>query len=643
MKRFAVFLILLLLLPSLVSAFTWSSAAEKTLEQMLDASGKISVFSVNGRATAPALSPANQGRIYYDTGTQTFLASVNGGAYATFGGDGVLASTDLTDSTNLARLNANNTFAPPSGTTKFNASALYFYEADGTTELMRITNNGFSTDTYIGWQAGRDAVGATASTFIGHAAGASNTTGGINTAVGDNVFILNTTGSNNAAFGSHALGSNITGSGGSAFGISALGNNTASNNSAFGVNAGLLNTSGTGLAFFGANAGLLSTGSDNTAFGFTAGAANTTGSQNIWLGSGAGNTGTTATLSNTITIGYNAIATRNNGVVIGNATNLALWQDPANFNIMIGLTAYPTTNSQAGGGILGQANVGIGYHALHAATTGFWNLALGAQALSALTTGGQNTAIGTQAMAAATSANLNVGIGTAALGGVTTGQYNTAIGFGAGQTFTTGNFNTAVGALALNLISGATSSNTAFGTFAGQMATTGGNNTLVGYLAGGVVTSGGNNTILGYSVGSTVLTTGARNILIGISDAVTTPAAGTNDYLNIGATLIGDLAGKHFGHTGAVPAVSNTSANSCGTTAATIVGTDQAGKVTVGATTGTSCTVTFATAFANAPPCVVNNETTANLARATSTTTAVILAGTFVAGDVLSYACNAYF
>lgn len=87
------------------------------------------------------------------------------------------------------------------------------------------------------------------------------------------------------------------------------------------------------------------------------------------------------------------------------------------------------------------------------------------------------------------------------------------------------------------------------------------------------------------------------------------------------------------------PAVSNTSANSCGTTAATLVGNDNAGKVTVGATAGTSCTVTFATAFSNAPSCSVSNETTANLSRTTSTTTTVVLAGTFAASDVLAYVC----
>lgn len=107
-----------------------------------------------------------------------------------------------------------------------------------------------------------------------------------------------------------------------------------------------------------------------------------------------------------------------------------------------------------------------------------------------------------------------------------------------------------------------------------------------------------------------------------------------------GSLLAG--AGDHIIAGGTTPGVSNTSANSCGTTAATIVGKDNAGEVTVGATAGTSCTITFGTAFTNAPACTTTNETTANLLRATSTTTTVILAGTMAGGDKLAYICIGY-
>jgi hypothetical protein len=100
----------------------------------------------------------------------------------------------------------------------------------------------------------------------------------------------------------------------------------------------------------------------------------------------------------------------------------------------------------------------------------------------------------------------------------------------------------------------------------------------------------------------------------------------------------GAIVGRYVAN-GSAPAVAGTTMNSCGTSAPSVVGNDNAFKVTVGATAGTSCTVTFQTAFAAAPSCTVTNETTANLLRATSTTSTVILAGTMVAGDVLSGAC----
>lgn len=90
------------------------------------------------------------------------------------------------------------------------------------------------------------------------------------------------------------------------------------------------------------------------------------------------------------------------------------------------------------------------------------------------------------------------------------------------------------------------------------------------------------------------------------------------------------------------PAVANIGANSCGTTAATIAGVDNAFKITVGATSGTACRVTFDTTAPNAWECSYSNQTTANLARQTaSTTTTSDVSGTFVAGDVLAGVCIA--
>jgi len=82
-----------------------------------------------------------------------------------------------------------------------------------------------------------------------------------------------------------------------------------------------------------------------------------------------------------------------------------------------------------------------------------------------------------------------------------------------------------------------------------------------------------------------------------------------------------------------------TVAGSCGT-GPTIAGSDYQGKVTTGTGSPTSCTITFQKAFAIAPACFGNDETTAAAVKAISTTTTVILSSAaFVASDVLSYLC----
>ena len=96
-----------------------------------------------------------------------------------------------------------------------------------------------------------------------------------------------------------------------------------------------------------------------------------------------------------------------------------------------------------------------------------------------------------------------------------------------------------------------------------------------------------------------------------------------------------------FSITGAAPtAVANVGANSCGTTAATIAGTNNAGEVTVGATSGTQCRIQFSVAAPTRWDCVASDESTAQLVRGKNVdTTHADLLGTFTAGDVLAYVC----
>lgn len=78
-----------------------------------------------------------------------------------------------------------------------------------------------------------------------------------------------------------------------------------------------------------------------------------------------------------------------------------------------------------------------------------------------------------------------------------------------------------------------------------------------------------------------------------------------------------------------------------GTTPA-IAGTASTFRVTVGAGGDTTGVVLFSATWANAPVCQANNETTAQLVRATPTTTQVTIAGTMTAADVVSVTCVGY-
>ena len=71
----------------------------------------------------------------------------------------------------------------------------------------------------------------------------------------------------------------------------------------------------------------------------------------------------------------------------------------------------------------------------------------------------------------------------------------------------------------------------------------------------------------------------------------------------------------------------------------TITGTDMAGRVVIGSSPGATCTVTFVNSWTNAPLCWANNETTANLARASATVSALTISGTLTASDNITYGC----
>lgn len=127
-----------------------------------------------------------------------------------------------------------------------------------------------------------------------------------------------------------------------------------------------------------------------------------------------------------------------------------------------------------------------------------------------------------------------------------------------------------------------------------------------------------------------------------VSQMVVVNALGAN---TAGFKLFGEKGDSHhFGnnhysqHQVTKPTVS---ATNCGTTPAIENGSsDQAFRLTVDFTGVAACVVTFNTSTTNVMKCVSNNETTANLMRATAAAGQVTLAGTVVTGDKITVLCG---
>ncbi len=95
----------------------------------------------------------------------------------------------------------------------------------------------------------------------------------------------------------------------------------------------------------------------------------------------------------------------------------------------------------------------------------------------------------------------------------------------------------------------------------------------------------------------------------------------------------------HAGHlktTGTAPTVT-----ACGSSPGAVAGTDVNGRVTIGTSASSSCTVTFAVAYATAPVCTVVDETAATALKAAPTTTTIVITG-MADSDHIAWICLGY-
>lgn len=151
---------------------------------------------------------------------------------------------------------------------------------------------------------------------------------------------------------------------------------------------------------------------------------------------------------------------------------------------------------------------------------------------------------------------------------------------------------------------------------------------------------GGTNATITNAHGLYIPTSSVANTTNSFGLTVNAASGATRNY---SAQFIGTmLVNGHQNFTGTSPAVSS-GVLDCGTTPS-IVGNDNVGRVTVGSSTnGGACTITFASSWTNAPICMVEDETTNILVRATSVgASSFQISGVLVAGDSLTYRCSGY-
>jgi uncharacterized protein (TIGR02145 family) len=176
----------------------------------------------------------------------------------------------------------------------------------GNADVTNVITSGSVTAN--GVKIGRGAGNVSTNTAVGNGALETNATGGFNTSVGSDALKMNT-GSYNIAVGSNALKNNAGGDSNTAMG--------------FGSNAS--HTSGSNNASFGTSALASNTGSGNTAIGAIA---------DVYAG-----------ISNATAVGFQALATANNTIQLGNTS---VTKVITSGTLTAGAVTYPSTHGTSG-------------------------------------------------------------------------------------------------------------------------------------------------------------------------------------------------------------------------------------------------------------------------------------------------------
>ncbi len=406
---------------------------------------------------------------------------------------------------------------------------------------------GSTSCTFVGHNAGLTSANATENTGIGKSS-LSATTGNYNTALGSQSLMALTSGVENTALGRNAMKNSTVASYSTALGLNALLAVEGNSNTGIGYAAASALTSGIDNVVIGRSAGsTLTTGSNNIIIGRSAVSSSATSSNEITLGinshtrfriPGLGLDTNTAT--DQYVLGWSATggAGGSGGFVWKNLTVSPA--TPTQFGTLIGQNSnlydeisigYNALLTKQTG--LNAANIAIGNGSLRYNSTGLNNIAIGTGSLGNNTSGGNNVAIGKNTLVDATTASANTAIGISALQRNTSGTNNVALGPYSLDANTTGtsNFGLGFNALGVNTIG---SNNVAVGAAALESNLDQSGSTAVGGLSLRYST-GRDNTALGYSAGST-LTTGFNNVVLG--KAAQPSSATVNNEITLGADTI---------------------------------------------------------------------------------------------------------
>jgi hypothetical protein len=161
--------------------------------------------------------------------------------------------------------------------------------------------------------------------------------------------------------------------------------------------------------------------------------------------------------------------------------------------------------------------------------------------------------------------------------------------------------------------------------------------TASGSVGGGYINNTGQH--VARNAGMFAITSGTTASVGSIDVALARNAAGIFE-INSGvsgpaaAASIRDLKLRHTVASGTAPTLT--------TGTGSIAGSDETGRVTLSAAGQSSVVLTFGTAYATAPACVANDESTAILVQAVASTTTLTLNGSFASADKLTWRCGGY-